>query len=65
MLLEKEIEIMKNYIDLEKERYGNKIEISWDVEGDIKINIYAHCYYFLFWKMHLNMAHLSNWKSPG
>ncbi|HET6541040.1 MAG TPA: hypothetical protein VFG46_11180, partial [Chryseolinea sp.] len=34
--LEKEIEIMKNYIDLEKERYGNKIEISWCVEGDIK-----------------------------
>jgi sensor histidine kinase YesM len=33
---EKETEIMKNYIDLEKERYGNKIEISWDVEGDIK-----------------------------
>jgi len=33
--LEKEIEIMKNYIDLEKERYGNKIEISWSVEGDI------------------------------
>ena len=36
VLLEKEIEIMKNYIDLEKERYGNKIEISWDIEGDIK-----------------------------
>lgn len=36
VLLEKEIEIMKNYIDLEKERYGNKIEISWDVEGEIK-----------------------------
>ena len=34
--LEKEMEIMKNYIDLEKERYGNKIEISWSVEGDIK-----------------------------
>lgn len=34
--LEKEIEIMKNYIDLEKERYGNKIEISWGVEGDVK-----------------------------
>jgi two-component system, LytTR family, sensor histidine kinase AlgZ len=34
--LEKEIEILKNYIDLEKERYGNKIEISWSVEGDIK-----------------------------
>lgn len=31
--LEKEIEIMKNYIDLEKERYGNRIEISWSVEG--------------------------------
>ena len=34
--LEKEIEIMKNYIDLEKERYGNTVEISWSVEGDIK-----------------------------
>lgn len=34
--LEKEIEIMKDYIDLEKERYGNTIEISWSVEGNIK-----------------------------
>jgi two-component system, LytTR family, sensor histidine kinase AlgZ len=33
--LEKEIEIMKNYIDLETERSGNKIDISWNVEGDI------------------------------
>src|SRR5688572_29530682 len=36
--LEKEVEIMKNYIDLEKERYGDKIEISWNVEGDIRSN---------------------------
>jgi LytS/YehU family sensor histidine kinase len=36
VLLEKEIEIMRNYIDLEKERYGNKIEISWDIEGNVK-----------------------------
>jgi two-component system sensor histidine kinase AlgZ len=34
--LEKEIESMKNYIDLEKERYGDTIEISWSIEGDIK-----------------------------
>ncbi len=34
--LEKEVEIMKNYIDLEKERYGEVIDISWNVEGDIK-----------------------------
>jgi hypothetical protein len=34
--LEKEIEIIKNYIDLEKDRYGNRIEISWSVEGDVK-----------------------------
>jgi LytS/YehU family sensor histidine kinase len=34
--LEKEIENMKNYIDLEKERYGNKIEVSWSVEGNSK-----------------------------
>jgi two-component system, LytTR family, sensor histidine kinase AlgZ len=36
VLLEKEVEVMKNYIDLEKERYGNKIKISWNVEGDVK-----------------------------
>ena len=34
--LEKEIENIKNYIDLEKDRHGNKIEISWSVDGDIK-----------------------------
>jgi two-component system sensor histidine kinase AlgZ len=34
--LEKEIEIMKNYIDLETERYGDKIDVSWNVEGDVK-----------------------------
>ncbi len=34
--LEKEIENMKNYIDLEKERYGNKIEVSWSVDGNSK-----------------------------
>lgn len=36
VLLEKEIDVMKNYIDLEKERYGNSIEISWNIEGDVK-----------------------------
>lgn len=36
VLLEKETEIMKNYIDLEKERYGNKIDISWNIRGDVK-----------------------------
>lgn len=34
--LEKEIEVMNNYIDLEKERYDNKIDISVNIEGDIK-----------------------------
>jgi two-component system, LytTR family, sensor histidine kinase AlgZ len=33
--LEKEIEIMKNYIDLEKERYGERIEISQNITGDL------------------------------
>src|SRR6188768_3283132 len=36
VLLEKEIKIMKDYIDLERERYVNKIEISWSVDGEIK-----------------------------
>ncbi|MFT3827075.1 MAG: histidine kinase [Chitinophagaceae bacterium] len=32
--LEKELEIMKNYIDLEWERYGTRIDISWNIEGE-------------------------------
>ena len=36
VLLEKEVEIMKNYIDLEKERYGDKIDISLNIHGDIQ-----------------------------
>ena len=36
VLLEKEIEVMKNYIGLEKERYGEKIDISVNIEGDIE-----------------------------
>ncbi|HTF21766.1 MAG TPA: histidine kinase [Chryseolinea sp.] len=34
--LEKEVEVMKNYIDLESERYGSKSEVSWSVDGNIK-----------------------------
>ena len=33
--LEKEIEMMKNYIDLEKERYGDKIDVSLNIVGDL------------------------------
>lgn len=36
VLLEKEVEIMKNYIDLERERYGEKIDISVNIEGAIR-----------------------------
>ena len=36
VLLEKEVDIMKNYIDLEKERYGEKLDISVNIEGDIQ-----------------------------
>jgi two-component system, LytTR family, sensor histidine kinase AlgZ len=36
VLLEKEIEVMKNYIDLEKERYGDNLDISLNIEGDIR-----------------------------
>jgi len=34
--LEKELEIMRNYIGLERERYGNNIDISWDVSGEVQ-----------------------------
>lgn len=36
VLLEKEVDVMKNYIDLEKERYGDKIDISVNIRGDIQ-----------------------------
>ena len=35
VLLEKEIGIMKDYIDLEKERYANRLEVSLNIEGDV------------------------------
>lgn len=35
VLLEKEVEVMHNYIDLEKERYGDKLDISINISGDI------------------------------
>ena len=34
--LEKEVEVMKNYMDLEKERYGDKLDLSVNIEGDIQ-----------------------------
>jgi hypothetical protein len=39
--LEKEIEVMRHYIDLEKERYGNKIDIRLNVDGDLKHTMIA------------------------
>jgi two-component system, LytTR family, sensor histidine kinase AlgZ len=36
VLLEKELEVMKNYMELEQERYGDKIEISVNMEGEIQ-----------------------------
>ncbi|HEU4632545.1 MAG TPA: histidine kinase [Flavisolibacter sp.] len=36
VLLEKEVDVMKNYIDLEKERYGDKIDISLNIQGAIQ-----------------------------
>lgn len=36
VLLEKEVDVMKNYIDLEKERYGDKLDISVNIRGDIQ-----------------------------
>lgn len=39
--LEKEVEIMENYIDLERERYGNKLDISFSVRGDINEKLIA------------------------
>ena len=34
--LEKEIGVMRHYIDLERERLDNKVELSWSVEGNTR-----------------------------
>ena len=34
--IEKELAVMKSYIELEQERYGSKIDISWNVTEDLK-----------------------------
>src|SRR5690349_19157445 len=34
--LGKEMDVMRNYIDLERERYGNRLDISFNVQGDLK-----------------------------
>lgn len=39
--LEKELKMMKNYVDLEEERHGSKMEISWNVEGDAEGELIA------------------------
>ncbi len=36
VLLEKEMEVMRNYIDLERERYGDRLEISFTIEGNLR-----------------------------
>jgi len=36
VLLSKEVSVMKDYIDLERERYGDKIDVSINIEGDIE-----------------------------
>jgi len=36
MPLEKEIEVMQNYIDLERERHGNRLDVSMNVEGELQ-----------------------------
>jgi len=41
VLLEKEMEVMKNYIDLERERYGNRLDISFSIQGDVKEKLIA------------------------
>ncbi|MEO6813807.1 MAG: histidine kinase [Ginsengibacter sp.] len=41
VLLEKEIEIMNNYIELERIRYGERLDISVNYSGDIKGKLIA------------------------
>lgn len=37
--LEREIELVKNYVQLEKLRYGNRLKVNLDIEGDLQSHI--------------------------
>ena len=41
VLLEKEIQLLKDYIELEKVRYGNRLNMVVDVQGDLKGKLIA------------------------
>lgn len=46
--LDKEIEVLRKYIELEKLRYGNRIDISFSASGSIKNNLIAPLILFPF-----------------
>jgi two-component system, LytTR family, sensor histidine kinase AlgZ len=48
--LEKELEAMKNYMDLEKEKYGNNIDISWSVGGEVGNKVLAPLLFLPFFE---------------
>lgn len=48
VLLESEIEVLRKYIELERLRYGNRIDISFSVSGDGKANLIAPLLLFPF-----------------
>lgn len=54
--LQKEISILQQYIDLEQLRYGDRLDISFRINGDLYKKEVAPLLLLPFWKMYLNMA---------
>ncbi|MEL6656008.1 MAG: sensor histidine kinase [Bacteroidota bacterium] len=48
--LEKEITQLKNYIELEKIRYGNRLEVSFEVGGQLSGEMIAPLLFIAFWE---------------
>ena len=54
--LEREIKLVNNYIDLEKLRYGDRLEIDFDIEAIPAINVQRRWLFFRLLKIVLSTA---------
>lgn len=63
--LEKDLEAMKYYVELEKERLGNNVDISWNIEGDFKTTFIAPLLMLPFLENALNIAVPTTSKTRG
>jgi LytS/YehU family sensor histidine kinase len=54
--LRKEVEHIKNYLDLEGLRFGKRLHLNFDIIGEVDKRKYHHFYFYHLSKMHLSMV---------